>query len=106
VAPTAEALWPWPLTELAARAIGSFLLGLGIMLVGAGREDAAERLEPPCSACWWLAVLIGMAVVRFDGGVEVGSVTGLLFTLMVISLLVGGVAGEMAARRARATLSS
>lgn len=100
---TADTLWPWPLTSLEARAIASFLLGLGIMLVGAGRDNVAERLEPPCAASWWLAVLTGMAVLRFEGGVDVGKVPGLLFSVMVVSLLLGGLAGEMAARRLRSS---
>jgi hypothetical protein len=98
---TADSLWPWPLTPLPARAIASFLLGIGIMLLGIGWENAAERLEPPGAACWWLAVLIGMAVTRFNDSVDVGTVPGLVFALTVVSLLFGGVAGEMAARRLR-----
>ncbi len=98
---SADTLWPWPLGPLPARAVASFLLGLGVMLFGAGRDNAAERLEPPCAAAWWLAVLTGMAVTRFDGSVEVGSVQGLVFCVVAISLLVGGLAGEMAARRLR-----
>jgi hypothetical protein len=102
VAPgTADRLWPWPLTPLPARAIASFLLGFGVMLVGAGRDDAAERLEPPCAACWWLAVLTGMAVTRFEGGFDLGSVAGIVFTVIGISLFFGGLAGELAARRLR-----
>jgi hypothetical protein len=102
VAPgTADRLWPWPLTPLPARAIAGFLLGFGVMLVGAGRDDAAERLEPPCAACWWLAVLTGMAVTRFEGGFDLGSVAGIVFTVIGISLFFGGLAGELAARRLR-----
>ncbi|MEA2715882.1 MAG: hypothetical protein QOI99_199, partial [Actinomycetota bacterium] len=78
-----------------------FLLGFGVMLVGAGRDDAAERLEPPCAACWWLAVLTGMAVTRFEGGFDLGSVAGIVFTVIGISLFFGGLAGELAARRLR-----
>ena len=98
---TADTLWPWPLTPLTARAIASFLLGFGIMLLGAGRDDVAERLEPMCAACWWLAVLTGMAVTRFEGGFEVSSVAGILFCVVTVSLFIGGLAGELAARRLR-----
>ncbi|HVF13401.1 MAG TPA: hypothetical protein VM942_02310 [Acidimicrobiales bacterium] len=97
----ADALWPWPLTPLAARAIASFLLGFGLMLFGAGRDDVADRLEPLGAACWWLAVLTGMAVTRFEGGFELGSVAGIVFSVVALSLFVGGVAGELAARRLR-----
>ena len=100
---SADTLWPWPLLPLEARVIASFLLGLGITLGGAGRENAAERLEPPCAASWWLAVLTGMAVLRFEGGVDIASIPGMLFSVMVVSLLFGGLAGEMAARRLRAS---
>lgn len=98
----AETLWPWPLTTLTARAVAAFLLGLGVMLVGVGREDAAEILEPPGAACWWTALLAGMAVTRFEGSVELGSVKGMLWCLVAVSLLLSGVAGELAARRLRA----
>ncbi|HEX7276243.1 MAG TPA: hypothetical protein VF244_02620, partial [Acidimicrobiales bacterium] len=50
----------------------------------------------------WLAVLGGMAVTRFEGSVKLGSVTGLLWCVVAVSLLIGGVAGELAARRLRA----
>jgi hypothetical protein len=102
VAPgSADTLWPWPLTPLPARAIASFLLGLGVMLLGAGLDNVAERLEPPCAAAWWLAVLSGMAVTRFDRSFDIGSVRGLIFAVVGLSLLVGGLAGELAARRLR-----
>ncbi len=99
---SADSVWPWPLTPLTARAVGSFLIGFGIMLVGVGREDATEILEPPGAACWWTALLSGMAATRFQGTVDVGSIRGLLWCLVVVSLLLGGVAGELAARRLRA----
>jgi hypothetical protein len=102
VAPgSADGLWPWPLTPLAARAIASFLGGFGVMLLGAGWDDAAERLEPPCAASWWLVLLAGMAIFRFEDNVDVGTLPGLVFAVVAISLVVGGVAGEMAARRLR-----
>lgn len=98
---TADGLWPWPLTPLPARAIASFLLGLGIMLVGAGRDNVAERLEPIGAACWWLALLTGMAILRFEGGFELDRVAGVVFCVVALSLFVGGLAGELAARRLR-----
>lgn len=102
VAPgSADSLWPWPLGSLPARAVGAFLIGFGILLVGIGRENAAEILEPPGAACWWLAVLAGMAVTRFDGNVEISSVKGLLWTVVLVSMLFSGVAGELAARKLR-----
>jgi hypothetical protein len=102
VAPsTAKSVWPWPLDPLPARAIGALLLGFGVMLLGAARENAAERLEPLCAPCWWLAVLTGMAVTRFDKTLDIGSVRGLVFCVVAVSLLIGGLAGEMAARRLR-----
>jgi hypothetical protein len=102
---SADSLWPWPLTPLTARAVASFLLGFGVILVGIGRQNQAEILEPPCAACWWLAVLAGMAITRFEGSVDIGTVPGLLITLVALSLLLGGVAGELAARRLRAPTS-
>ena len=102
VAPgTADTVWPWPLGPLPARAVASFLLGLGIMLLGAGRDDVAERLEPLSVACWWLAVLAGMAITRFDGGFELGAMKSVVFCMVAVSLFVGGLAGEVTARRLR-----
>ncbi|MEA2826364.1 MAG: hypothetical protein QOG43_803 [Actinomycetota bacterium] len=103
VAPgTADSLWPWPLTALPARAVASFLLGFGVILLGIGRQNEAEILEPPGAACWWLAVLAGMAITRFEHSVDIGTPTGLIFGVVALSLLLGGVAGELAARRLRA----
>jgi hypothetical protein len=102
VAPgSADSLWPWPLTPLSARAIASFLLGFGVILLGIGRQNEAEILEPPCAACWWLAVLAGMAITRFEHSVDLGTTPGLIFGVVALSLLLAGVAGELAARRLR-----
>jgi len=102
VAPgTADTLWPWPVGPLPARAIAAFLLGFGVMLLGVGRENDAEILEPPGAACWWMALLAGMATTRFDGSIDVGSPRGLIWCLVAVSLIFSGVAGELAARRLR-----
>ncbi len=100
---SADSLWPWPLTPLSARAVASFLLGFGVILLGIGRQNEAEILEPPCAACWWLAVLAGMAITRFENSVDIGTTPGLIFGVVALSLLLGGVAGELAARRLRAS---
>jgi hypothetical protein len=78
--------WPWELTALTARALGAWLIGMGLV-VGAGALEADwTRLRPVMVSGVLLAVLEGLALVRYAGTVEWGNVMAWLFVLAIGAL--------------------
>lgn len=85
VAPTwADGAWPWPLTPLTARAVGAWLVGLGVASGHALLVDAPRPLRPLAFAGIAFAVLEAVALARYgeeltwDGLPAVGYVAGLV----------------------------
>jgi len=69
VAPAdADALWPWTLTPLTARAVGAFLIGFGVAAVHAVVENDLLRFEGAALAYGALGLLelIALAVHSSD----------------------------------------
>ena len=68
VAPSVvTAWWPWELTPLTARAIGAWVLGLGVSALGVVAERDAQRSRPVAVGAVVLPLLAGIALVRqFD----------------------------------------
>ncbi len=71
VAPTsATAFWPWPLTPLTGRAVGAWLVGLGILSAQAGFEGDVVRLYPIFPAMTFFAILHGIVLIRFHDALD------------------------------------
>ncbi len=68
----ADAAWPWPVAPLAARAIGAWLVGLGVAVVHALLLDDRPSLRPLARTGVLFGVLQAVALVRH--GDELGSV--------------------------------
>jgi hypothetical protein len=106
VAPADAAdLWPWPLTELAARATGAWLIGLGVIAVHAAWENDYLRLRGASVAAILLAVLQGIALARYPETVDFGSAEAIGYLLALAAVGGGGVAGLLGNRRALRSLS-
>lgn len=74
VAPeTAAQGWPWDLTPLTGRAIGAWLVGLGVSAVQTVLENDARRARPVAVGALALPVLAAAALARFPGDVAWGS---------------------------------
>lgn len=93
-----SSLWPWALTPLTARAVASWLLGLGLVLVWAVRENDWVRLRPATISYTVLCLLQLIALLRFRDTLESGISTW-LYVAFVISVGALGLVGVAAAGR-------
>jgi hypothetical protein len=68
----ADGIWPWPLTPIASRAIGAWLISLAAISGLAARDADWRRIEivPPCYSV--IAVLQAIVLVRFSDQVDWG----------------------------------
>jgi hypothetical protein len=62
--------WPWPLTDLTARAIAAWVLALGAMLALCAWDGEVSRARPSLHTVAAAAVLAIVALVRFHGSVR------------------------------------
>jgi hypothetical protein len=69
----AARLWPWELTPLTGRAIGAWLVGLGVSAAQTVVEADARRARPVAVGAIVLPVLAGVALVRYGSGVAWGT---------------------------------
>jgi len=103
---TAAHLWPWPLTPLTARAISSWLVGLGLVLVAAIRERDWTRLRPATFAYVVLGVLETVALLRYPHTVDWVRPAAWAFVVMLASVLATGLFGVAAARRSNGSIAT
>lgn len=82
--------WPWELTPLTARAIGAWLLGLGVSACAVAVEADAVRARPVAVGAVALAALAAGALVRHSGTVDWSSAGA---RLLGAALLVWAVLG-------------
>ena len=98
IAPTIGArVWPWTLTPLTGRAIGAWLVGLGVAAAHALIERDLRRVRP---AAWGYLAIAGfeaLALARFPDRMQWSSPSGVIFVVVLASMVVAGVA---AVRRA------
>ncbi|QOD02612.1 hypothetical protein [Pseudarthrobacter sp. BIM B-2242] len=91
VAPgTGGLLWPWALTPLTGRAVGAWLVGLGIAAGQAALENELRRVRPLAGAAVTFGVLQFIALLRFPSEFDWGGLRGWFYlTFLVLFLLVG-----------------
>jgi hypothetical protein len=95
-------VWPWPLTELTARAIGAWLIGLGVIACQAAWENDYLRIRAAAVAALLLAMFEVIALLRYPDTVDFGSLQGIVYLLALANVaIVGGVslAGYLRATR-------
>lgn len=89
----ADAIWPWNLTPLTARAIGAFVLGFGLAAAHAAVENDLNRFEGAAFAYTALAVLELVALARYTGDLTGDSLDSWLYAGFLASVVaVGGYA--------------
>lgn len=95
---TAGALWPWELTPLTGRAVGAWLVGLGVTAAQVVLERDAARARPVAAGGVTLAALTGVSLLRFPDAVDwsatatwvlVGALAAWAGISLVILLLAG-----------------
>jgi uncharacterized protein YneF (UPF0154 family) len=93
------ALWPWMLTPLAARAIGAWLLGLGLAAAHATAENDWGRVAVAIRSYVLLGVLEFVALIRYPTTVDWGRSATWVYILFLVSFLLVGVYGWITSRR-------
>ena len=96
----AAAVWPWPLTPLTARAIGAWLLGIGLGAALAGWEDDFERTRIVFVALGVAGLLQFVALGRYGDELGWPSATAVVYVAVLICVLVISAWGA-APRRSR-----
>jgi hypothetical protein len=92
VAPAATSqVWPWELTPLTGRAVGAWLVGLGVVAAHGLLEADADRFLPAAGGSLAFVVLQLVVLVRhgdaLDGGVRTGAYLAVLATFAVTGSL-------------------
>ena len=92
--PTVAApLWPWPLAPLVARAIGVWLLSIGILAAHAAWENEWQRIRSFSGFYAVLGVLQLVALLRYGGEAPWETLAPWLYVLFLLSILLLGVVG-------------
>ncbi len=97
---SAELLWPWPLTLLTARMVGSFYLAFGVSLISAARENDYVRIHVASFAYVAFAVLQTITVLRYQP-VNWVELPGQMLVVVLIMLIVIGAKGVQGYRNSR-----
>lgn len=96
----AAQIWPWPLTPLTSRAIGSWLVGIGLVVGQAAWEGAWERIQVATLSYAVLGLLQLVALMRFSGDVIWSRPSAALYPLVLAGIVVFGLVGYMLGLRA------
>lgn len=86
---TAARWWPWELTPLTGRAVGAWLVGLGVSAAQTAVEGDGQRARPVAVGAVVLPVLATVALLRYSSSVAWGSLASiaLLASLAVWSAI-------------------
>lgn len=99
LAPAAVApLWPWPLTALTGRAVGAWLLSLGVVAAHGLREADAERIRPAAAGSLVFTGLQVVALARHGDALS-GAVRTVAYVALLSTFVVVGVGTFVALRR-------
>ena len=85
--------WPWTLTPLTGRAIGAWLVGLGIAAAQAAWENDPVRIGVAAASYLVFGVLELIAIARFPDALFWDSVAAWMYLAFLLSTLVGGAFG-------------
>jgi hypothetical protein len=107
VAPeSADALWPWDLTPLTARAVGSFVTGFGVSALHATAANDLTRFSGAAAAYAGLAAMQLVAVVRYPDDMTGSDVDTALYVAFLFSVLLAGLYGLSCVRRSSSSAAS
>ena len=89
----ASPVWPWKLTTLVAQATGAWLISLGVAAAHAVLERDARRLRPAAVGYVLLVVLQCIALARYPHEFPWGSASGIVYLIVLGTMLLAGVGG-------------
>jgi hypothetical protein len=91
----AAALWPWPLTPLTGRAVGTFVLAQGVLALVVCREHDWGRVRPAMLQQLVVGVLQLGALARFSGTLDWDRAGAWLYLAAVLAVLAAGAYGTL-----------
>lgn len=95
-------LWPWPLAELSSMAIGSWCIGLGMVMGYATLiDDDLDRFFVPAASFALLGAWHLTAILRYPDDIDFGNVLMWLDLLLYGSIVPAGIYGAIASLRVR-----
>jgi hypothetical protein len=97
-APDSVGWWPWTLTPLVARAMAAWLLGLGVVLATAARENDWDRIRIATTAYVVLGVLQLVASARYAGDLR-GGAARVVYLAFLVLVVASGAVGVTQGRR-------
>jgi hypothetical protein len=100
VAPSSTmSLWPWTLTPLTARAIGAWLVSLGLAAAQANAENDWGRVAVATHTYVLLGILEFVALMRYPSSVDWAQPAAAIYVLFLASVLLVGIYGWVITRR-------
>lgn len=97
---TAQALWPWTLTPLTARAVASWLIAYGVATALVVGENDLRRLRAPAVAYAVFGAAQLVVALRFAGDAAWGVPAGVGYLLVAAAVTATGVLAHLLGRRA------
>jgi hypothetical protein len=91
-------IWPWTLTPLTGRAIGAWLVGIGLGAAQAVREDDFERARIAFVAFGVAVLLQFVALARYGGELDWSSISGIVYLAALLGVLALAVFGSLGGR--------
>jgi len=96
---TASTFWPWALTPLTSRAIGAWLIGIGVIALHMTWENDHQRNRIAYISYATLGILQAISLVRYSGEVNWSTAGSWIYLLFVISIIPMGLYGWKASRQ-------
>ena len=97
----ADALWPWPLTPLTGRAIGTFVLAQGVLALAVCREADWGRVRPAMLQQLVVGALQLAALGRFSGTLDWDRAGAWIYLGAALAVLAAGAYGTVSSQRRR-----
>jgi hypothetical protein len=99
IAPDSAAdIWPWALTPLTSRAVGAFVLGIGLTAALAARDDDRLTFRGPALAYALVGGLVLLAALLHQEDFGDDGVATTIYVAFAASVLLTGIYGSIAAR--------
>lgn len=93
--------WPWQLTPLTSRAVGAWLISLGVAAAHTLIEGDVARIRPLGATATVFGVLEGIALLRYGGELDWSSPAAIGYVAVLAILLALGVWALRAGRSAQ-----
>jgi hypothetical protein len=95
----AGSLWPWQLTPLTGRAVGAWVLSIGVAAAHSVYENDFRRMRPAAFSYLALGLLELIALARYRDTVLWGEPQTVVYLAFLVGMLVVGAAAASAGRR-------